>query len=114
MILIDKQLKERIQKRQFGYAHDDLTQTENTHTVGTDHVYVYSFSMTPTRPELNHGSLSFTNLANPTLDCKVANTGSYLSANDTVEMLFITRNRAHVRTVPQSNGTLTLHKDMEA
>jgi len=72
-------------------------------------VYVYSFSMTPTRPELNHGVLNISGIHNFELKCKFTQ-----SDNVIYEMLFMTRNRSVVRTKPEQNGTLSMSKVLEA
>lgn len=105
-----KQLKTRIQKRQYGYCHDDA----NGDTLDVDCVYIFSFSMSPSEPSLNHGTLSLSNVHNLELYCKISDGDGTVSGGDAIEMLFMSRNRAFVTTTPRPNGTISISKIVES
>jgi hypothetical protein len=124
--LSHEQLKTKIQRAQYGYSYSNKSFGKAMTSSGAvdalddvlkdlipegaeQNVYVYSFSMTPTRPELNHGVLNISGIHNFELKCKFPQTSTVI-----YEMLFMTRNRSVVRTKPEQNGTLSMSKVLEA
>ena len=79
-----------------------------------ENVYIYSFSLSPSRPELNHGAVSITELHGFELLVDIPNTGlstAEFSAGDTqYELLVITNNRGLIRTDVLSNNLLGLQE----
>ena len=122
-------LKKKIQRGQYGFSYANKKlgkiQTRQTTLGGTNQVaghvtdldveqaeeycYIYSFSMSPSRPELNHGVLNVSAIHNFTINVEFAQIDG-----ETYELLFMTNNRSIVRTKPEQNGTLSMSKVVEA
>jgi hypothetical protein len=114
-------LKKKIQRGQYGFSYANkklgkvLTGGTSTHTTDLDveqaeeYCYIYSFSMSPSRPELNHGVLNVSAIHNFSINLEFEQV-----TGETYELLFMTNNRSIVRTKPEQNGTLSMSKVVEA
>ena len=94
-------LKRIVQKHQYGntteYSNNQLEIQANPH------VYCWSWGLDGSKPWKNSGSVSLGNLANLTM--KFQNVRTW-SANDQYELTIISRNRTHVRMVPDPSTRL--------
>jgi hypothetical protein len=124
-------LKKKIQRGQYGFsyankklgkiqtkdfpAYSGIANQVAGHVTDLDveqaeeYCYIYSFSMSPSRPELNHGVLNVSAIHNFTINLEFEQING-----ETYELLFMTNNRSIVRTKPEQNGTLSMSKVVEA
>lgn len=121
-------LKKKIQRGQYGFSYANKKlgkiQTKEIANGGTqvaghvtdldveqaeEYCYIYSFSMSPSRPELNHGVLNVSAIHNFSINLEFEQI-----TGETYELLFMTNNRSIVRTKPEQNGTLSMSKVVEA
>lgn len=133
-----EELKHFVQPQQYGYSHSKhdeyLRATSNTGNTTADviaakadaqhqrlisqlqqarveeNVYIYSFSLSPSRPELNHGAVSITELHGFELLVDIPDAGITEGVETPFELLVLTNNRGIIRTDVLSNSLLGLQE----
>jgi hypothetical protein len=75
-----------------------------------ENVYIYSFSLSPSRPEPNHGAVSITELHGFELLVDIPDAGITEGTSTPFELLVLTNNRGIIRTDVLSNSLLGLQE----